>query len=163
MYTKKQKTELYIIFLLIAYAIEIFTFLAAKKGMISLYVTYHKPEWAFPLHWLVPIWTLLYTLIGMAGAKIWIKRKTPIRKHALSAWVVVMVLDAIWPIVFFYIPVPILTPILFSILLIALLVLLFNSFLVSRYAGYLIIPFTFMILYKVFFHWTFFILNIQLI
>jgi len=162
MYTKKQKFEVYTIFLLIVYVIQIFTVLVSQKGTIALYTTYHRPEWALPIHWLIPTWFVLYTLSGIAGAKIWIKRRSIIRQYAISSWVVVMILNILWPVTFFYIPLPILTPILITILFIALVVLLFNSFLVSRPAGYLMIPLSFMMLYKLLFHWILFILNIQL-
>lgn len=163
MYSKKQKIEIYTIFLLIVYAIEIALFLIVQKGALALYITENQPGWVLPLHWLIPVWFVLYTMIGIAGASIWLKRKSVIRHYALVSWVVVVVLEIIWPITFYHTPYPILAPVLISVLFIALMALLFNAFLVSRMAGYLLIPFAFMILYKLVFHWTFYILNIQFV
>ena len=163
MYTKKQKVEIYAVFLLIVLVIELFMAISLQKGLAAYYTPFNRPEWALPRYWITPIWCILHVLYGISGASVWTKRKSIIRQHALAAWVVVLVLNILWPITFIYIPLPILTPIILSILFVSLLALLFYSFLASRMAGYLLIPLTFMILYLLLFHWTLFILNIQMI
>ena len=163
MYTKKQKVEVHLIFLLIVLVILLFMAIVLQKGMTAYYSAVHRPDWALPRHLVIPIWVVLYILYAISGARIWIKRKTMLRQYALAAWVVVLALNILWPIAFFYIPLPAVAPILLSVLFIALLALLFYTFLVSRLGGYLIIPLGFMILYMLLFHWTFFILDIQLL
>jgi tryptophan-rich sensory protein len=164
MYTKHQKFEIYTIFLLISYVVEVFVILIGQKETISLYASiYHRPSWTLPLHAILPLWSLFYTLFGIAGGKIYINSQSMVHRYALYLWVAVITLDVFWPITFFYIPLPILTPILMTVLFISFVVLLFNSFFVSRIAGYLLLVASFLVLYKLIFHWTFFILNIQLI
>lgn len=163
MYSKKQKVEVYAIFILVVLVIELFMAIVLQKGLAAYYTSVHRPDWALPRYLIVPIWVGLYILYAISGGKIWLKRKSLLRQHALAAWVVVLVLNIVWPVTFFYVPIPIVTPVILSIIFISLLVLLFYSFLVSRAAGFLLIPLSFMILYLFLFHWTFFILDIQLI
>ena len=154
---------LFPVFLLIILVIELFMAFTLPKGLVANYNSFHRPDWALPPYWVIPVWCGLYLLYAIAGASIWTKRKSIIRQHALAAWVVVIVLNILWPFTFFYFPFPILAPIILSILFISLLALLFYSFLASRMAGYLLIPLTIMILYLLLFHWTLFILNIQVL
>ena len=91
------------------------------------------------------------------------KRPTQIRSFALSSWVVQLVLNAIWPLCFFHVPIQILTPILVTVLFMALIVLMFYSYLVDKWACYLLIPYFLMIVYKLLFHWVFYILNISIL
>lgn len=163
MYTKKQKVEIYAVFLLIVLVIELFMAIVLQKGFSAYYNSFHHLDWVLPRYLSIPIWSIMYILYAIAGASIWIKRKSFIRKYALASWVIVIFLNILWPITFFYIPLRILTPIILSVLFISLLVLLFYSFLASRLAGYLLIPITFMILYLLLLHWTLFIINIQVI
>ncbi|MGE0197867.1 MAG: TspO/MBR family protein [Simkaniaceae bacterium] len=163
MYTKKQKVEIHIIFLLIVLSVELFSILLSKKGILQLYKTNQHLPWVLPVQWLFPIWTLLYILLAWTGALIWTKRASHIRSFALRAWVLQIVLNTLWPICFFYLPIPVLTPILITILFMTLLVLMFYTFLITRLGAYLLIPYFLMVVYKLLFHWVFFILNINLL
>lgn len=164
MYTKKQKFEIFVIFLLTVFAIELFTIFISEKRLFELYNTQKENlPWAMPIRFLIPIWTGLFVLIGLSGAIIWTKRVTHIRNFAMWAWVIQLVLNVIWPICFFYIPVPALSPIIITLLFMTLIVLMFYSFMVSRVAALLLIPYFLMIIYKMLFHWVFYILNIKLL
>lgn len=163
MYTKKQKVEIHITFLLILFLLELFTILISRKRMIELYKTVESLPWAMPLHWLIPTMTVLYILIAFAGATIWTKRPSQIRNFAMWAWIIQIILNVAWPFCFFYIPIPILTPVVITILFLDLLVLMFYTFLISRIAAYLLIPYCLLLVYKLLFHWVFFILNINLL
>lgn len=159
MYTKKQKLEIYAIFLLICYSILIVTTFIAKKATLALYTSDQSPIWAFPFHWLLPIWILIYTLIGLSGAKVWVERKSDSRKRALYAWIAILGFNALWPVAYLFVPHPLLTLGLISSLFITVFFFLFNAFLVSKTAGYLMVPFAFMILYLLLLHWTILILS----
>ncbi len=164
MYTRKQKVEIFVIFLFLVLAVELFTFFISEKGILELFKS--KTEnlpWALPLQVIIPIWTCLYILIGISGALIWEKKATHLRNFAIWAWVVQLVLNILWPICFFYIPLPVLTPILITLLFMTLIVLMFYSFLVSRAAALIIIPYFVMVVYKMLFYWVFYILNLDLL
>lgn len=63
------------------------------------YATLAKPTWQ-PPNWLFgPVWTVLYTLIGLAGARIWSKTKQEDSLRRIFA--AQLFLNALWTPVFF--------------------------------------------------------------
>ena len=160
MYTKKQKIKIYIAFLGIIYSIEILTAIFILKDAISLYLTSNLPKWMLRIRYLAPIWMVLHTFVGIAGAKIWMTPLSLIRSHTLYAFTISMLLDFLYPITFFYVPMPILSPFLNTLLFISFLALIFYAFLMNKTASFLLIPYVFWIFYKMIFHWLYFILNI---
>ncbi len=159
MYTRKQKVKIYIAFLGIIYVIEALTALLILKDVISLYLTSSLPKWMLRIRYLAPIWIFLHTLVGIAGAKIWMSPPSLIRLHTLYALAISMFLDFFYPISFFYIPISILSPFLNTLLFISFFALIFYSFLMNKIASFLFIPYVFWIFYKMVFHWLYFILN----
>ena len=64
------------------------------------YQTIQKPSWN-PPNWLfAPVWTLLYTLMGISLALIWHSRHV-LKKTALFLFVVQFVLNLLWSYIFF--------------------------------------------------------------
>jgi len=164
MYTKKQKVEIFVIFILIVVAIELFSFMISEKGLVQLYnADQENLPWIMPIEYMIPIWTGLYLLMGVSGALIWIKRATHIRNFAMWAWIIQILLNVLWPICFFYVPLPILTPVLITLLFMTLIILMFYTYLISRLATILLIPYFLMIIYKLLFGWVFFILDIRIL
>ncbi len=164
MYTKKQKVEIFVIFILIVVAIELFSFMISEKGLVQLYnADQENLPWIMPIEFMIPIWTGLYLLMGVSGALIWIKRATHIRNFAMWAWIIQLLLNVLWPICFFYVPLPILTPVLITLLFMTLIILMFYTYLISRLATILLIPYFLMIIYKLLFGWVFFILDIRIL
>lgn len=164
MYTRKQKIEVVVLFLLAVIAIELFTVFISRKGVQDLYHTQKAMlPWAMPLHYLIPIWTGLYIMIGISGALLWVKPPSHIRSFAMWAWVTQLVINVLWPICFFYVPIEVLSPVLITILFMTVIILMFYSYMVSTIAALLLFPYLLMIIYKMIFHWIFYILNIQLL
>lgn len=103
MYTRKQKVEIFIIFLLIVIAMELFSFMISEKGLVQLYnANEENLPWIMPVRFMIPIWTVLYLLMGISGALIWIKRATHIRNFAMWAWIIQLLLNVLWPICFLH-------------------------------------------------------------
>lgn len=154
-YQKKQKVEIHIIFLLITFAIDVFLFFVLRKEDAAL-----SEGWRFSTQRLLIPQTLLYLLVGISGARIWLEPESLIRRYILWAWVTQIGLNIIWPITFFYIPVPIITPVLFTLLFITLVTQMFYTFFLDQIAGYLLIPYFLIVAFKMVFHWILYILNI---
>lgn len=163
MYTKKQKIEIYINFLLTLFVVEIFNFFIVRKGILTIYASSADLPWALPLHWLVPIWTFLYATLAIAGAKVYIKRPSHIRNFALAAWVIQLALNILWPAVFYYIPIPVITPILVTLLFMTMILFMFYSYLVDKVVVLYALPFFLMVVYKMILHWIFYILGLDLV
>ena len=163
MYSNKKKFEIYTIFLFVILSLELLTTLILGKKTFELYSQIQHLPWVIPNKWLFLLWAVLYILIAFSGAIIWIKRHSHIGTYCLWTWIIQIFLNIIWPFCFVYISFQILTPILITIMFMDLLVLIFYSFLLNRIAGCFLIPYFLMVVYKLLFHWMFFILNIQLV
>jgi translocator protein len=76
------------------------------QSVETWYPTLEKPSWRPPNSAFGPVWTVLYTLMGVAAWLVW-KRDAPAdttsgqRRSALTAWVVQLVLNAAWSAAFF--------------------------------------------------------------
>ena len=92
----------------------------------------NPPSWVF-----APVWTILYVMIAVAGARVWSKDlETPIR-----LWFIQMVLNFVWSPVFFVAHKP-----GWAIIVIVLMFFAIVSFIVStwnrdRIASYLFMPY----------------------
>ena len=67
----------------------------------SFYSQLVRPEWA-PPGWLFgPVWTILYTLMGVAAWLVWQKRHRQGARVALGLFVLQLVVNALWSWIFF--------------------------------------------------------------
>ncbi|HEX2948946.1 MAG TPA: TspO/MBR family protein [Armatimonadota bacterium] len=93
-----------ILFLLICYAVagigSLFT--TSTMGQSGWYATLPKPSWN-PPNWVFgPVWTVLYTLIAIAGWLVW-KTRGSVRAAAmpLALFTIQIILNGAWTIIFF--------------------------------------------------------------
>ena len=54
------------------------------------------PSWVFPI-----AWAILYALMGIGAARIYLSRKSMARSRALTLFVIQLVVNFLWPILFF--------------------------------------------------------------
>ncbi len=68
----------------------------------SWYATLAKPSWNPPSWVFGPVWTLLYLLMGLAAAMVYVRRReSPVAGAALTAYGVQLVLNMLWSYLFF--------------------------------------------------------------
>jgi benzodiazapine receptor len=65
------------------------------------YAALAKPDWVPPQSWFAPVWTVLYVLIATAAWIIWRERYHRGRAVAITAYGVQLLLNSLWPPVFF--------------------------------------------------------------
>jgi benzodiazapine receptor len=65
------------------------------------YVTLAKPAWAPPNSWFGPVWMTLYVLMGTSAWLVWRERYHRGRSVALAAYVLQLLLNAVWAPLFF--------------------------------------------------------------
>lgn len=58
-----------------------------------------KPEWNPPSQLFAPLWTLLYVMIAVAGWRVW--RATGRTVMALHVWGAQLIVNGLWPFMFF--------------------------------------------------------------
>lgn len=65
------------------------------------YASLAKPGWLPPNGLFAPVWTVLYVLMSVAAWKIWRERYHRSRMTAISAYLVQLLLNGAWPLLFF--------------------------------------------------------------
>ncbi|WP_139904678.1 TspO/MBR family protein [Clostridium thermarum] len=133
---------------------------AFNRGQGLYYKVLHKPTFA-PPSWLFGIvWPLLYLLMAIAAYIIWIKRKEG--KHvgkALVLYILQLIVNFIWPFIFFKLN---LFGIAFIVLVILLLLVILTtiSFLKhSKLASILMVPYIIWLVYAAVLNYYIWLLN----
>jgi tryptophan-rich sensory protein len=113
-----------------------------RSAIPTWYASLQKPFFT-PPNWLfAPAWTLLYILMGIAAFMVWRKglenRQVRI---ALIVFLVQLVLNALWSVVFFGLESPLYGLVVISIMWIAILVTAIKFFRISRVASLLMWPY----------------------
>ena len=106
------------------------------------YATLEKPSFS-PPNWLfAPAWITLYLLMGVAAFLIWRKgfRQEGVRA-ALVIFLVQLVLNALWSVVFFGLQSPLWGVVVIIALWIAILITIIKFFKLSTAAGSLMLPY----------------------
>ena len=119
-------------------------------GRISaVYATMTLPPFAPPAALFRPVWIILYALMGLAAYRIWVAEGAG-RREALRLYGVQLILNALWPMLFFRLGSPLIA--LVAILVLAALIFLtfrrFNA--IDRPAGRLMLPYLIWVLYAVY-------------
>ena len=68
----------------------------ALKGVATTYLSLAKPAWSPPAWLFSPVWTVLYALMGVAAWRVW-----RAEGKGLWLWWVQLLLNALWPWLFF--------------------------------------------------------------
>lgn len=89
-------------FLLVAFAAGFVGNLLQGDDVGTRYLSFERPAWAPPQEAFGIVWPVLYVLIGIAAWRVWdVAGGLRPARVALSLWVAQLVVNAIWPGVFF--------------------------------------------------------------
>ena len=164
MLLKRKRLEVFVIFLLLVFLTECLTIFINQHGVYDIYrEDAVRVPWELPLKYIIPIWTGLFVLIGASGALLWLKPPSQVRSLAVRIWAFQLFLNILWPFCFFYIPLPVLPPILITLSFITTILLMFYSYLVTPWSAILLFPYLLMVIYKLIFHWMLYILNLNIL
>lgn len=111
-----------------------------KDAIITWYPTINKPSFNPPNWIFAPVWSMLFTFMGIAAGLVWAKIDTnkEVVKKALLFFVIQLALNALWSYLFFGLQNPLLA--LIEIVLLLLMIFeTYNKF--TKIAGYLFIPY----------------------
>jgi tryptophan-rich sensory protein len=116
---------------------------------------FNPPNWLFG-----PVWTLLYTLMGISAAAIWhvgINQKGV--KHALSIFGIQLMLNGIWSFLFFGFQNPLIAfiEILFLFAMIVLTFIRFKD--IKPWAAWLLVPYLLWVAFASMLNFSIYILN----
>lgn len=130
-----------------------------KNSVSTWYTTINKPSFNPPSWVFAPVWTVLYVLMGIAGYLIWNQSDLPAAKIALSLYVVQLVLNTLWSILFFGIKNP---GVAFFEIIILLILIIGTTVLfwrINPWAGALMIPYIMWVSFASYLNYTIWQLN----
>ncbi len=116
--------------------------LVTTNSIESWYSLINKPSFN-PPNWIFgPVWTLLYILMGISAALVWNKgwKKREV-KQALTIFILQLVLNSLWTLIFFGLHNPLFAFIEIVILWVAIMLTILKFFKISRLSGYLMLPY----------------------
>jgi translocator protein len=116
--------------------------LFTETGPGSWYRQIVKPSWN-PPGWLFgPVWTTLYILMGIAFYLVWKSpANTPHKKSAMTLWIVQLVLNFFWTLIFFAAHEPGWAFAEIVALWVAILLTIFAFARISKVAAWLLVPY----------------------
>ena len=100
-----------------------------------------KPNWTPPDWVFGPVWTALYALMAVAASLVWVSRNVDDVCCPLSAFGVQLALNLAWSVCFFGLRSPLLAFLDVCLLWVMVAVTTAEFFLVSRTAGWLMVPY----------------------
>jgi benzodiazapine receptor len=124
------------------------------------YAAIKKPSFT-PPNWLfAPAWITLYVLMGVSAFLVWRKGLGDSQvKIALSIFIVQLIFNILWSVVFFGLKSPLAGFVIIVILWIAILLTILNFFKISMAAGLLLIPYILWVSFASILNFSIFILN----
>jgi translocator protein len=105
------------------------------------YDALNKPSFNPPNTVFAPVWTILYILIAIAGARVWLAAPSPERSLALRLWALQLVLNAVWSPLFFGARRPELALVDIVLMLGAIAAFVWRAWRVDRVAAWLMLPY----------------------
>ncbi len=123
------------------------------------YATLTKPVFAPPGYVFGPVWTILYAMMGVAFYLIWVKKDQYKNSKAIGLFIVQLILNFFWSIIFFgwqniglafYEILTLLIVIIFTIL---------SFYKISKTAAYLMIPYALWVAFATFLTYSILVLN----
>jgi benzodiazapine receptor len=116
--------------------------LATRPMITTWYAALQKPFFS-PPNWLFgPVWTLLYIMMGVAAYLVWRRGfERPEVKGALGLYVMQLILNCAWSLVFFGLKSPLGGLIIIVALWVLIYLMMRRFFKISQPAGWLLLPY----------------------
>lgn len=116
--------------------------LFTDTGESSWFQQLQKPAWNPPSWLFGPVWTTLYILMGFAFYLVW-KSDAPqkVKRPAMALWVVQLVLNFLWTLIFFGAHEPGWALVEIIVLWIAILLTIFAFARINKPAAWLMVPY----------------------
>lgn len=95
------KWKPYIISVHIALAVGGLSALLSMNGMESYEATVTKPALTPPGWLFAVVWTILYALMGISAARVWLAKESEARSRGLNLYVAQLIVNFFWSLIFF--------------------------------------------------------------
>jgi tryptophan-rich sensory protein len=140
-FMKLKRFKPYFLWVLLVEAIGFLASLLTRKGseefnMYAEQPPLTPPEPVFPI-----VWGILYALMGISAARIWIAPESTERSRGLNLFIIQLVLNFFWTLIFFNAQAYGAAVIVLLLLWVAVLLMILQFWKVERWAGLLQIPY----------------------
>ena len=97
----KKNWKVYGIWIAIAEAVGFLSGWLSRNGMEAYSETVTQPPLSPPM-WLFPVvWGILYALMGISAARIWLAPESALRRRGLNLFIAQLVVNFFWSLIFF--------------------------------------------------------------
>jgi tryptophan-rich sensory protein len=134
-------TITFLICLLLPLAIGGLSGFATASGIHDWYATLHKPTFNPPNYLFGPVWTTLYLLMGISLFIIWRSPAATVRTKGLGIFAIQLTLNFFWSFLFFKYNLVGIALLEIVMIWISILMMIITFIRVSKFAGYLQIPY----------------------
>ncbi len=132
---------------------------AASANAQTFYAQLAQPAWAPPGYVFGPVWTVLYTLMGLAAWLVWRVGGFKSAQKALILYLVQLVFNALWSWLFFVWNLGLLSFIEILLLLALILITAICFWRIKPLAGVLLIPYLLWVIFAAFLNYSLWQLN----
>lgn len=151
------KIKPYVISIIIALAVGGLSALFTNDNM-EIYSQINQPPLAPPSFLFPIVWTILFTLMGISSAIVYVKNTSHSQK-ALIIYAIQLIVNFLWSIIFFNLRTYLFAFIWLVFLWILILKMIFEFYKVSKLAAYLQIPYLLWVTFAAYLNFMIFILN----
>lgn len=149
-----------ILFIVVAQSAGLIGALFTTPAIDNWYKYLEKPSLA-PPNWIFgPVWTLLYTLMGISAYLVWNSKKDRLKKQtALLLFASQLILNTIWSIIFFGFKQPGIAFLEIIILWIAIMATIIKFRDLNKAAAYLLVPYVLWVTFAAYLNLSIYLLN----
>lgn len=98
---KKGNWKVYAVWIAITEAVGAVSGLLSREGMRIYIEAANKPAFTPPM-WVFPVvWSILFALMGVSAARIWLAQDSPARSRGLNLFVAQLIVNFFWSLIFF--------------------------------------------------------------
>lgn len=137
---------------------------ATVSSVSTWYLTLNKPFFNPPSWVFGPVWTILYTLMGIAFYLVLLKRdkkkKPKNLKYSINLYLVHLVFNTLWSLIFFGAKNPGLAFVVIVVLWGMIACLIKNFYKINKWSAYLLVPYLLWVSFASLLNFSIFILNI---
>ena len=114
----------------------------------------NPPDWVF-----APTWITLYVMMAVAGWRVWLRPENSLRRMAMVAFAIQLMLNLIWSFIFFGAKSPGFAAIEIVLLWISILITLLLFWRIDRFAGWMMCPYVLWVSFAIYLNISIVLLN----
>jgi tryptophan-rich sensory protein len=155
----KNKWKIYAFWIALSEVVGIIAGLLIRNGVEIYGLTVNKPplsppDWVFPV-----VWTILYALMGISAARVWLAKDSHEKSRSISLFIAQLAVNFFWPLFFFNLQAYGFALLWLILLWVLVFLLIFNTRRVDMLASWLLIPYLIWLTFAIYLNFGVYLLN----